>query len=118
MTLLKRQNQDARNGRTGTGSNVEPLSPLGRPMRLEDLPPPSTKRWVARRKAEVVSAVRGGLLTLQEACRRYSLSEDEYRTWERLIDDHGLKGLHTTRTQVYRNIAQRKGRRPEVVANT
>jgi hypothetical protein len=118
MTLLKRHNQDARNGRSAGGGNVEPLSPLGQPMRLEDLPPPGTKRWVARRKAEVVSAVRGGLLSLQDACRRYSLSEDEYRTWERLIDDHGLKGLHTTRTQVYRNIAQRKARRPDLVARS
>lgn len=116
MTLLKRNDhntrQDART-RTSAGSNVEPLSPTGRPMRLEDLPPVTTKRWVARRKAEVVAAVRGGLLSLQDACRRYSLSEDEYRTWERLIDDHGLKGLHTTRTQVYRNIAQRKARRSD-----
>ena len=115
MTLLKRHNRDARNHTAATMGNVEPLSPLGRPMRLEDLPPVTTKRWVARRKAEVVAAVRGGLISLQDACRRYSLSEDEYRSWEKLIDDHGLKGLHTTRTQVYRNIAQRKSRRPDLI---
>tara|TARA_B100000513_G_scaffold187463_1_gene109915 strand:+ start:511 stop:867 length:357 start_codon:yes stop_codon:yes gene_type:complete len=117
MTLLKRHNRDAQNQSVATMGNVEPLSPLGRPMRLEDLPPVTTKRWVARRKAEVVSAVRGGLISLQDACRRYSLSEDEYRSWEQLIDDHGLKGLHTTRTQVYRNIAQRKGRGPNLVTS-
>ena len=37
----------------------------------DDLPPPSTKRWVVRRKAAVVMAVRAGVITLEEACRRY-----------------------------------------------
>ena len=111
MTLLNRHNEEIRDRQPSYAGNVEPLSPTGRPMTLDDLPPPSTKRWVARRKAEVVSAVRGGLLSLQDACRRYSLSEDEYRSWEQLIDDHGLKGLHTTRIQMYRNIAHRKARR-------
>ena len=29
-----------------------------------------TKRWVIRRKAEVIAAVRGGLLSIEEACSR------------------------------------------------
>jgi hypothetical protein len=33
----------------------------GSPLTIADLPAPGTKRWVIRRKAEVVSAVRGGL---------------------------------------------------------
>jgi len=36
-----------------------------------ELPPPNTKRWVVRRKAAVVAAVRAGVITLEEACRRY-----------------------------------------------
>ena len=36
-----------------------------------DLPPPNTKRWVARRKAVVVNAVRSGAISLEEVCRRY-----------------------------------------------
>ena len=32
-----------------------------------------------RRKAEVVAAVRGGLLSLEEACSRYALNSDEFR---------------------------------------
>ena len=40
-----------------------------------ELPPPDTKRWVVRRKAAVVAAVRAGVITVQEACRRYQLSE-------------------------------------------
>jgi len=43
-----------------------------------DLPPPGTKRWIARRKAAVVAAVRSGAIGLEEACRRYELSEEEF----------------------------------------
>src|SRR5215472_11492303 len=42
-----------------------------------ELPPPTTKRWVARRKAAVVAAVLAGVITVEEACRRYQLSEEE-----------------------------------------
>ena len=45
---------------------------------LADLPPPETRRWVARRKAQVVAAVRAGVLSLEEACRRYTLSAEEF----------------------------------------
>lgn len=78
------------------------VGPGGVPLRVEDLPAPSTRRWVARRKAEVVAAVRGGLLSLEEACRRYNLSAEEYASWERLIDRHGLVGLRVTRLQEFR----------------
>ncbi len=69
---------------------------------LNDLPPPETKRWVIRRKAAVVQAVRGGTMTLEEACIRYNLSAEEFLSWQRLIDRHGLRGLRTTRLQDYR----------------
>lgn len=78
------------------------LGPDGRGLRLEDLPPPNTKRWVIRRKALVVGAVRGGLITLEEACSRYSLSVEEFLSWQRAIDAHGLPGLRATRVQLYR----------------
>lgn len=78
------------------------LSALGRPRSLEDLPPPDTTRWVPRRKAEVVGGVRAGIITLEEACRRYQLSVDEFRSWERLFERHGVKGLRTTRIKTYR----------------
>ncbi len=71
-------------------------------MTMGDLPPPDTKRWVVRRKAEVVAGVRGGLITLEEACRRYRLSVDEFRSWERLLQRHGIEGLRTTRIMKYR----------------
>jgi hypothetical protein len=68
----------------------------------DDLPPPETKRWVIRRKAAVVAAVARGALTLQEACLRYRLSVEEFTSWQRLIERHGVAGLRTTRLQDYR----------------
>lgn len=76
--------------------------PDGRPLTIDDLPPPETKRWVVRRKAEVVAAVRGGLISLEQACVRYTLSVEEFLSWQRLIERHGLAGLRTTRIQDYR----------------
>jgi hypothetical protein len=67
------------------------------------LPAPDTKRWVARRKAVVVEAVRSGAIDLAEVCRRYNLSVEEFLAWERAIDRHGVPGLRVTRLQVYRD---------------
>jgi len=77
------------------------------PRSLDDLPPPGTRRWVIRRKAEVVAGVRAGLISLEEACKRYSLSVEEFLSWQRSIDRHGLRGLRTTRIQDYRSIDRR-----------
>jgi len=83
------------------------IGPVGSRLTLADLPTPHTKRWVIRRKAEVVAAVRGGLLSLEEACSRYALSPDEFQSWQGCIDRYGLRGLRTTRTQFYRVSARR-----------
>ena len=68
-----------------------------------DLPPPDTKRWVARRKAVVVNAVRCGAISLEEVCRRYALSVEEFLAWQRAIETHGVAGLRVTRLQIYRD---------------
>ena len=68
-----------------------------------DLPPPGTKRWVARRKAVVVNAVRNGAISLEEVCRRYELSVEEFLAWQRAIETHGVAGLRVTRLQIYRD---------------
>ena len=81
---------------------AEILGPEGRPMSLDDLPPPGTKRWVIRRKAAVVAGVRAGLLSLEDACRRYTLSEEEFLNWQQLIDSYGMRGLRVTRHKDYR----------------
>ncbi|MFC4351527.1 DUF1153 domain-containing protein [Fodinicurvata halophila] len=86
--------------RPGRPSSV--IGPLGQPLTIEDLPPRNTKRWVIRRKAEVVAGVRAGLITLEEACEMYTLTLEEFMSWQRLIDEHGLYGLRITRLQDYR----------------
>lgn len=78
------------------------MGPDGSPLTIADLPPVTTKRWVIRRKAEVVAAVRGGLLSLTDACARYRLTVDEFLSWQRSIERHGLPGLRATRVQDYR----------------
>ncbi|MBI1197397.1 MAG: DUF1153 domain-containing protein [Phenylobacterium sp.] len=78
------------------------IGPTGAPLTKADLPPPNTGRWVIRRKAEVVAAVRGGLITLEEALERYQLTSDEFLSWQRSIERHGMPGLRTTRLQQYR----------------
>jgi hypothetical protein len=70
---------------------------------LPELPPSDTKRWVARRKAVVVDAVRSGALSLEEACQRYQLSVEEFLGWQRAIESHGVAGLRVTRLQIYRD---------------
>jgi len=74
---------------------------------LDTLPPSGTKRWVIRRKAEVVAGVRSGIISLEEACERYTLSVEEFLSWQRSIDRHGLRGLRTTRLQDYRPSARK-----------
>jgi len=78
------------------------IGPDGTPLTIADLPPADTKRWVIRRKAEVVAAVRGGLLSLDDACKRYTLTVEEFLSWQRSIERHGLAGLRATRVQQYR----------------
>lgn len=85
----------------GNAVRVVP-GPMGRPMRFADLPPPGPCRWVVRRKAEVLAAIRGGLLSRADACVRYRLSEEELALWERAVSCAGVPGLRVTRVQIYR----------------
>jgi hypothetical protein len=78
---------------------------------MGDLPPADTRRWVVRRKAAVVAAVEGGKITLEEALRRYQLTEEEFRAWQRAYDAHGLPGLRATRLQQYRSPRPSRPRR-------
>ncbi len=85
------------------------IGPEGRPLALDDLPPTDIKRWSMRRKAEVVLAVHGGLITPSTACERYRMSIEELWSWDRLLDRHGLPGLRVTRLQEYRRPTQVNG---------
>lgn len=78
------------------------VGPLGEALSLGALPHPVTSRWVVRRKAEVVAAVNGGLLTIDQACERYSISIEEFTAWLRAVERSGMKGLRVTRLLQYR----------------
>jgi len=75
---------------------------MSRRMTIE-LPPPDTKRWTVRRKAAVVEAVRTGMMTLEEACLRYRLTDEECLSWQRTVEQHGIPGLRATRVGLYRD---------------
>ena len=75
---------------------------------LSGLPPAETQRWTCRRKAAVVAAIRGGVLSSREACERYELSLEELAAWEAALDRNGIPGLRVTRLQIYRGARLRK----------
>ena len=84
------------------------IGPLGEPLTLDSLPAATTTRWVVRRKAEVVAAVNGGLLTIDDVCERYSLTLEEFASWQRAVDRSGMQGLRVTRIQHYRDLYERQ----------
>jgi hypothetical protein len=84
------------------------IGPLGELLTLDTLPPPNTSRWVVRRKAEVVAAVNGGLLTVDEVCERYNLTVEEFAAWQRAVDRSGMPGLRVTRIQHYKSLYERQ----------
>lgn len=81
--------------------NEDP-SLLEQEITLEDLPAPNIRRWVIRRKAAVVSAVNNGLISQEDACARYSLSVEEFQSWQKAVAKNGMAGLRVTRVQQYR----------------
>jgi len=84
------------------------IGPLGEALTLASLAPREEARWTIRRKAEVVAAVEGGLLSFDEACARYSLSVEELTSWQRAVQRSGMPGLRVTRIQVYRDFYERR----------
>jgi Protein of unknown function (DUF1153) len=75
----------------------------GRPIRMADLPSPSLKRWMPQHKAEVVAAVRDGIISIERACERYALSPEEFHSWEETIDHYGVTGLRVNDIQHHRH---------------
>ena len=75
---------------------------VGGTQLMEQLPHPNTKRWSVRRKAAVIAAVCSGGITVEEACSAYQLSIEEFLSWQRAFETHGLAGLRVTRIQQYR----------------
>jgi hypothetical protein len=86
------------------------IGPLGELLTIDSLPAPGTTRWVVRRKAEVVAAVNGGLLSVDEVCDRYGVSIEEFAGWQRAVDRSGMPGLRVTRIQHYKSLYERQQR--------
>jgi len=82
------------------------IGPNGSPLNLADLFPPGTSRWVPRRKAEIIAAIKGGMLTFEDACKRYNLGAEELLSWQRSVQKHGLRGLRVSHLQHYRQNAR------------
>ncbi|GAA6207362.1 DUF1153 domain-containing protein [Cognatishimia sp. WU-CL00825] len=76
--------------------------PDGEVLSQADLPPVNTRRWVASRKAAVVRGVAYGLLSQEEALRRYRLSNEEFIQWTLAVSEHGEDALKATNLQKYR----------------
>jgi len=93
---------------TARRNEAEPETPPGE---IIELPRPDENRWPFRQKAVVVQAVRTGALTIEDACERYRISLEEYATWQRAVEEHGVHALRATRNQLYRNAPLRKRRR-------
>ncbi len=95
----KKEPEEASNDSSSAGTKLVRRKPIS----VDDLPQPGITRWVIRRKAQVVAAVQSGALTLEEVCRRYSVSIEEFQSWQRSLEQHGIYGLRTTRSQIYRS---------------
>ena len=76
------------------------------------LPPADTKRWSSRRKAAVVVATRTGVITREEACERYLLSDEELAGWEVAFDRSGIPGLRVTGHRFHRPVRPIKRSKP------
>ena len=88
--------------RQDANSNVSIIDRRRNQMMLKELPPPDTKRWVISRKAAVVAAVKNGAIALDEVCRRYDISAEEFLTWQKMIEKHGIRSLRVTKLQNFR----------------
>lgn len=79
--------------------DLEPfvIGPDGERMTKADLPPPDTRRWVPRRKARIVAAVEGGLISREAALKRYRLTAEEFDSWKTALSRFGMRGLCVTK---------------------
>jgi hypothetical protein len=90
-----RSGGERKGGQDGRTPQIPPTGPAGpaRSVPKLSLPPAGTRRWVARRKAQVVEAVLNGKLKLDEALARYELSIEEFSLWKRRFYRSGVEGL-------------------------
>lgn len=81
----------------------ERLAPLttrksdGTLLLRSDLPPVDIQqRWSPKKKALVIEAVRGGVISLEEVFARYVITREEYDGWVKKYESAGRKGLLVT----------------------
>ena len=82
------------------------IGPDGEKLTRADLPAPAIRRWVPRRKARVVAAVEGGLISREEACSRYAISDEEFEGWKASLSEYGLRGLRVTKISEMRGTSE------------
>jgi hypothetical protein len=82
--------------------------PLSRRALIADLPSPGLSRWTPRCKLGVLNALDHGLITLDEACRRFQLTAEEIEEWRGGFRRFGRAGLKAT-TLRERRLAKSRG---------
>lgn len=95
------------------GESVRPdfvIGPQGAPITLSSLPAMPVRRWVALRKAEVVAAVEGGLLSTEQACAMYEIELAEFESWRTAIENLGVKGLFLKNVDLMKRLERRRYR--------
>ena len=79
------------------------IGPDGSALSLADLPPPGNSgRWVVRRKAVVVAAVRGGLLSIEDACEHYALTLHRWLSGLEANREEAIRLTDEVRYRIYR----------------
>ncbi|MBP9694113.1 MAG: DUF1153 domain-containing protein [Alphaproteobacteria bacterium] len=91
-----------RNDENSSKQKPLPFNPDGSCLSLKDLPPANTKRWVSSRKAQIVAAINGDLISVDEACKKYALSPEELISWQEALKHQGLAGLKVTKSRNHR----------------
>lgn len=71
------------------GADVPEIQTLLRPV----------QRWTHSRKYWLLTAIKWGHLTVDEACTRHGITFDELSRWSNLLATHGVQALMTTRIQ-------------------
>jgi hypothetical protein len=64
-------------------------------LTLDNLPPRNTRRWYPRWKIFIVRAVEIGLLSFDQASQRYSLSFEEFLSWQKLAANFDQSGVNS-----------------------
>lgn len=76
----------------------------GTVLSIGDLPTGRNVRWTIRNKANLLLAIDGGVIGLDDAIARYVLSIEEIEGWRRDVASHGVEGLKATTLKSRRGV--------------